>query len=258
MRAQLFIALPLVAAIVSAPVNAGWQDLLKSAGDAIQESKPSGLSLPTSTPAISSALSNGQIEQGLKEALSVGADRAVALLSKHGGFLNDASVRIPMPGAVDKIGQTMRKFGQGKYVDQFEHSMNNAAEAAIPETLEIVKNVIKGMNLEDVRGILEGGDDAATQFLQSKSGASLKKAISPVVTKATNEAGVTSAYKKVADYGSKSFLGKFVDKQSIDIDDYVADKTLDGLFTKLALEEKKIRENPVARSTDLLKQVFSR
>lgn len=253
---QSFKAAAVVASILTcSTLNAGWQDMLKSATDALQNNQ---LPISGETKNIASSLTDGQIDQGLKEALRIGAERAVALLSKQGGFLNDASVRIPMPGMVEKIGSTMRMFGQGQYVDEFETTLNRAAEAAIPETLDIVKDTVTNMNLEDVRGILNGGDDAATQFLQSKAGSRLKQAIMPQVTKATDKAGVTMAYKRIADYGAKSPLGGFIDKESLNVDDYVADKTLDGLFKKLAIEEKKIRENPVARSTDLLKTVFGR
>ena len=144
---------------------------------------------------------------------------------------------------------------------------HRAAEQAIPKTLGIVKQTVRDMSLEDVRGILSGGDDAATRFLRERAGGSLHDAILPIVAEATDKAGATSAYKALKTRADKSLgglggglggLGGLVDTNSLDLDSYVTGKTLDGLFLKLAAEEKAIRENPVARTTDLLKSVFGR
>lgn len=231
--------------------QAGFDDLLKSAGSLLKDSGGSS--------SAASSLSDSQIGAGLKEALSVGAERAVSLLGRSGGFLDDKSVRIPLPGMLGTAAKGLRAAGQGRYVDQFETTVNRAAEQAIPKTLDIVKETVKDMSLEDVRGILSGGDDAATQFLRKRAGGSLREAILPIVSNATDNAGATSAYKSLkgkAD-GMLGGLGGLVDTGSLDLDGYVTDKTLDGLFLKLAAEEKMIRENPLARSTDLLKAVFS-
>ena len=138
--------------------------------------------------------------------------------------------------------------------------MDRAAERAVPQTLDIVKQTVRDMTLEDVRGILGGGDDAATQFLRERAGDSLREAVLPIISDATDNAGATAAYKSLKSQadGMLGGLGGLVDTRSFDLDGYVADKTLDGLFLKLAAEEKRIRENPVARTTDLLKTVFSR
>lgn len=235
--------------------HAGLNDLFKSA-EGLLKSAPG-----VSTDVVTSSLSDSQIDAGLKEALSVGAERAVALLGRAGGFLNDGSVRIPLPGMLDTAAKGLRAAGQGHYVDEFETAVNRAAEQAVPQTLDIVKETVSNMSLEDVRGILAGGDDAATQFLRERAGGSLRTAILPIVSSATDSAGATSAYKSLkrqADgmLGGFGSLGGLVDTGSLDLDGYVADKTLDGLFLKLAAEEKQIRENPVARTTDLLKTVF--
>ena len=234
--------------------NAGFDDLFKSAGGLLQGT-------PGVSTGATSALSDSQIGAGLKEALSVGAERAVDVLGREGGFLKDASVRIPLPGALGSAAKGLRAAGQGHYVDEFELAVNRAAEQAVPQTLGIVKDTVRNMSLEDVRGILSGGDDAATQFLRKRAGGSLRKAILPIVSNATDSAGATSAYKSLktqADgmLGGLGGLGGLVDTGSLDLDGYVTDKTLDGLFLKLAAEEKAIRENPVARTTDLLKTVF--
>ena len=235
--------------------NAGFDDLLKSAGGLLKEAP----GIPGTGSADS--LSDSQITAGLKEALSVGARRAVELLGRQGGFLDDASVRIPLPGVLDTAAKGLRAAGQDQYVDEFETSVNRAAEKAVPQTLDIVQNTVRDMSLTDVRGILEGGDDAATQYLRKNAGPQLREAILPIVSKATDSAGATSAYKNLktqADgaLGGFGSLGGLVDTGSLDLDGYVADKTLDGLFLKLAAEEKAIRKDPVARTTDILKTVF--
>ena len=232
---------------------AGFQDLLKSV---------EGL-LPQNTQSPNhSSLSTIQIDAGLKEALSIGAERAVALLGKADGFLHDGHVRISLPSSLQTVATGLRAIGQGNYVDEFEKTLNRAAEEAIPETLNIIKDTVQAMSLDDARSILSGGDDAATQFLRKQAGDRLHQAAKPIVSRATEKTGVTSAYKNVmgqAQEGGSSFgmLGNLLGGQSMDLDEYVTTKALDGLFLKLAAEEKAIRENPIARSTELLKQVFA-
>ena len=238
------------------PANAGFDDMFKSAGDLLKDAPG------VSSGGAASALSDSQINAGLKEALSVGAGRAVDLLGSQGGFLDDASVRIPLPGMLDSAAKGLRAAGQGQYVDEFETTVNRAAEQAVPQTLDIVQNTVRDMSLQDVRGILEGGDDAATQYLREHAGPQLREAILPIVSSATDSAGATSAYKALKSQadgaiGGFGSLGGLVDTGSLDLDGYVADKTLDGLFVKLAAEEKAIRENPAARTSDILKTVFS-
>lgn len=248
MKHQSIVVLGLTA-ILASSAHGGFGDLFKSAEDYLSGNKSE------STTGTSSILSDADIGSGLREALSIGAERAVALLGKSGGFLNDQEVRIPLPGMLKTAGDSLRRFGYGQVVDDFETTVNDAAEQAIPETLQIVKNTVSNMTMEDVKGILNGGDDAATQFLKTHAGADLRQAILPIVSSATDKAGATAAYKRLKDQLSAS-MGGFLSPGALDLDGYVADKTLDGLFLKLAREEKQIRENPLARTTDLLKQVF--
>lgn len=252
-------SLPLIlcTALLTGTALAGFDDLFKSAGGLLEGA------IGPSDNGSASSLSDSQIGNGLKEALSVGAERAVAILGREGGFLNDEKVRIPLPGMLDSAAKGLRAAGQGRYVDEFETAVNRAAEQAVPETLEIVKQTVRDMSLQDVRGILSGGDDAATRFLEERAGDSLRAAILPIVSTATDNAGATAAYKSLkrqADglLGGLGSLGGLVDTGSLDLDGYVTDKALDGLFLKLAAEEKQIRENPVARTTDLLKTVFGK
>ncbi len=243
----LGMAMAVTIGLASGMGYAGVGDWLKQADELLNNNR---------TTSASSALSDSRINAGLKQALSIGAERAIALLGARGGFLNDKSVRIPLPGMLKSVGKGLRAIGHGKYVDQFETTVNRAAEQAIPKTLEIVKQTVANMTLDDVRGILGGGDDAATRFLQKRAGSSLHAAIKPIVAKATNKTGATAAYKNLRSRADKS-LGGLLKSGSTDLDDYVTTKALDGLFLKLAIEEKKIRENPMARTTDLLRQVFA-
>lgn len=232
---------------------AGLDDILKGA---TQKYLP-GDNTASST---ASALPDGQVNAGLKEALTVGAERAVEFLGKPGGFLENPSVRIPLPGSLEKAGSAARAIGQGAIVDEFETTVNRAAEEAIPQTLEIVTTTVQNMTMQDVQGILAGGDDAATQYLRKNSWDSMHKAVLPIVSKATDQTGATAAYKSLvsSSSGALGSLGGFLgaSQDELDLDKYATDKTLDGLFTILAEEERKIRENPLARSTDLLKTVF--
>jgi hypothetical protein len=257
-RALFAILLAVACANVAA---IGLNDLLQSSGSLLEQATSQPSTGDAKLGGAAASLSESQIESGLKQALSVGAERAVEVLGSSGGFLNDSSVRIPLPGVLDTAGKSLRAIGQGQYVDEFETTVNRAAEQAIPQTLDIVQETVNGMSLEDVRGILEGGDDAATRFLRERAGDSLAQAIRPIVSEATAQSGATAAYKALATQagGMTGGLGSFgglVKSESLDLDSYVTEKTLDGLFLKLAAEEKAIRENPVARSTDLLKSVF--
>ena len=247
---KLMQTITIISLLATGTAMAGLGDMLKGSADQYLKGG--------STNTAVSGLSQGKIDAGLKEALSVGAERAIDYLGKPGGFLNDANVRIPLPSGIDKIASGLRSMGQGALVDEFEQTMNKAAEAAIPKTLDIVKDTVQGMTLDDANKILNGGDDAATRYLREKAGASLEKAIKPIVSTATDEVGATASYKQLTANAGGGMLGGLLGGgSSLDLDSYVTEKTLDGLFYKLAQEEKAIRENPLARSTDLLKQVFS-
>ena len=160
-----------------------------------------------------------------------------------------------MPSSLNMVGDGLRRFGQGSLVDNFESTMNHAAEASVKEAVVIFGDAIKSMSIEDAKNILQGSDSAATDYFKSKSDARLKAAMAPIVKQATDDAGVTSAYKMLM--SNAGFMSSFIDTDSMDIDSYVTDKAIDGLFLKIAAEEKRIRENPIARSTDLLKKVFT-
>jgi len=149
----------------------------------------------------------------------------------------------------------LRKIGQDKYADEFVLTMNRAAEQAVPEAAEIFGSAIRNMSIEDARGILNGQDDAATKYFRRTSGEKLVNRFLPIVKKSTEQIGVTSNYKQMVD--KLGFMSRFIDTESLDVDRYITNKAIDGLFLMVAREEKLIRENPAARTTDLLKKVFS-
>lgn len=227
--------------------EAGWGDFLDKLIGSDDKTSDSSSSL--------AALTDGEMIDGLKEALSVGVQRAISLLGKEGGFLNDASVRIPIPSALKSVEKGLRAVKQDKYADQFIATMNSAAEKAIPLAGDIFGNAIKNMSLEDAKSILSGPDDAATTYFRRNTESQLSESIYPLVQEATNETGVTSSYKSLTK--KAGILGGLVDEDDLNLDKHVTSKALDGLFAKLALEEAKIRQDPLARSSDLLKKVFS-
>ena len=225
--------------------QAGWKDYFNEIKESVKgEAENSS----------SSSLSEETIVAGLKQALNQGIEQSVKLLGKENGFLDDASVKIPMPGTLNKVERGLRKIGQDKVADNFITTMNHAAEQAVPKTTDILVQAVKDMTLKDAVNILNGEPDAATQYFKRTSSSHLSNAIKPIVQTATNSVGVTDSYKKMIN--KAGFLAKYVDKDSLDIDQYITDKAIDGLFIKIADEEKRIRENPVARTTDILKNVF--
>ncbi|MES9879712.1 MAG: DUF4197 domain-containing protein [Sedimenticola sp.] len=243
---KLYSALSITCLLTAGAAHGGWQDLLKSASEVLGEQK--------SSTSIASTLSDDQVIRGLKEALSIGAEKAIGILSRDGGYLNDGQVRIPLPGMLETVAQGVRSLGQGALVDEFEKTMNRAAERAVPETLSIFSQAVRDMTLDDARSILNGGDSAATDYFKGKSSQQLTSAILPIIQQATREAGVTAAYKQLV--GRAGFLSTYVDMNSLDLDRHVTAKALDGLFLKLAEQEQMIRKDPIARTTDLLKNVF--
>ena len=204
---------------------------------------------------LTNKLSNDEIVSGLKEALIKGSQSAVNVLGKENGFLSHPQLKIPMPEKLQTIESGLRKLGQDKIADQFVLSMNRAAEEATPKAISIFSNVIKSMTVEDAYGILKGSDNAATEYLKEKGGSQLHQQFLPVVKQATNRVGVTENYKALID--NLGMMSQFIDVESLDLDQYVTSKAVDGLFTLVAAEEKLIRDDPAARSTELLKKVFS-
>jgi hypothetical protein len=203
--------------------------------------------------------SQDQVADALKQALGNGVQTAITNLSKPGGFLSNAQVRIPMPEKLQSVEKTLRAMKQDKYADEFVATMNHAAEEAVPQALPIFTDALKSMTIDDAKKLVSGGNDSATQFFKGKGEKQIQEKMLPVVKEATAKTGVTSAYKKLLDQAGSgnSFLGKLgINTTSLDVDNYVTQKASDGLFKMIADEEKRIRENPTARTTELLQKVF--
>lgn len=194
-----------------------------------------------------------QVVAGLKEALSIGTGNAVAANSKTDGYFRNAAIKILMPEKIRKATDVLGKVGYRKEVDEFVLSMNRAAENAAPHAKAFFVDAIKQMTFEDARKILGGGDTAATDYFKSKTFGKMYEAFKPEVASSMNKVGVTRSYKQMMD---KTAALPFADTESLDLDRYVTTKTLEGIFYMVGQEERKIRKDPAARVTDLLKTVF--
>ncbi len=213
------------------------------------------------SPGLAAALSQEQVVQGLKEALGKGVQQAIGNLGCDGGFLTNLNVKIPMPEKLRTVENTLRIFRQDKLADEFIATMNHAAERAVPQAAEVFGGAIKSMTMADAKSILAGTNNAATQYFRRATETNLFVKFLPIVKQATDQAGVTSAYKtlmeKAEAVNSFGAFGKsLLSAETVDVDAYITGKALDGLFYMVAEEEKRIRENPIARTTDLLKKVF--
>jgi hypothetical protein len=220
------------------PAHAGFGDILESLRKAVQGSK---------------GLTEDKIIDGLKEALQIGSTNAVETVSQIGGYYERPDIKIPLPGAIQKVENILRSAGYGAHLDAFEMSMNRAAEKAAPEARGIFWDAIKQMNISDARKILEGRDNEATLYFKDKTYDRLSEVFKPMIREAMSEVGVTRKYQDI-DAMIRSM--PFMENLSFDLNGYVNRGALDGLFFMLAEEERKIRQDPAARVTDLLKEIF--
>ncbi|MCP4572892.1 MAG: DUF4197 domain-containing protein [bacterium] len=201
----------------------------------------------------------GQLDEptvlaGLKEALRVGSENTVASTSTVDGFLGNALIRIAMPDQLDGAASTLRKAGLGGYVDELETAMNRAAEQAAGEARGIFWSAITAMTIEDAFAILRGHETAATDYFRSRTESDLRARFAPIVAEKTESVGLGRLYGQLTDtYGKLPLTSK---PALVDLDAYVTDEALDGLFTVLAREEQAIRQDPAARTTELLRRVF--
>lgn len=248
----LLTALVALVVITPAPVHGTWADRLKGAVPTIpaQPAEPDAASATVPLGA-----EHETLVAGLKEALAKGTERAIELAGKSGGFKDNAKIRIPMPGPLENAGSILRGIGLGRQVDEFEQSMNNAAEKAAPQAQDIILQAIRDMSIEDARGILVGPADGATRFLRRRAADPISEAFRPIVAESMQETGVTRAYTELtAQIGGRVPGISALD--DLDLNEYVTAKALDGVFVLLAEEERKIRQDPVARTTELLQEVF--
>jgi hypothetical protein len=198
------------------------------------------------------SLTNEEIISGLKEALTVGTGNAAQKLSLADGFFKDAAIKILMPAEAQKVEKTLRNMGMGKQVDNAILSMNRAAEDAAKQAAPIFVSAVKQMSFQDALGILKGGDFAATDFLKGKTTLALTEAFRPVIESSVEKVGATKYWATLF-----TTYNKFsAEKVNTDISAYVTEKALAGIFYQLGLEEQKIRKDPLARTSDILKKVF--
>jgi hypothetical protein len=234
--------------------RAGLLDALGFGKKATNEAAAVSAGLPAS-------LSQDQVVQGLKEALGKGVQQAVSRLGHDGGFLTNLAVKIPMPEKLHTVEKTLRVLKQDKLADEFVTTMNHAAEQAVPAAAGVFGEAVKGMSIADAKTILTGTNNAATQYFRRTTETNLYVKFLPIVKRATDQTGVTSTYKQLmAKAGAANSFGSFgrsvLGAESVDVDAYVTTKALDGLFKMVAEEEKRIRENPAARTSQLLQRVF--
>jgi len=237
-RASLIATLILC---LCAAASAQLDQIIKEADQALEHRDTSGLS-------------DSKIVSGLKQALEISTRKAVAATGKPDGFLKNEAIKIVLPPRLETVGRGLRMLGMGERVDEFEVSMNRAAEQATPQAKAIFLSSLKKMTFDDARHILTGNDTAATDYFKRTSSADLTTAFTPIVHQSMEHVGVVAQYDRVMkDAPAGGFLSN-----EFDLDKYVVGKTLDGLFFMLGQEEKKIRKDPVAQTTDLLKEVFGR
>ena len=239
---RFLLALTLVVSLIAgvhSGFSAGLNDVFKSVKDALGGS---------------GTLTNDEIIAGLKEALEVGTKKAVALVSQEDGYFGNPDIKIPLPESVQKVEKLLRAAGYGQKVDAFELSMNRAAERAAPEAKSIFRDAITQMNFEDASKILNGRDNEATLYFEDKTSGRLQELFKPIVKDAMGEVGVTRSFQ---DLNAKAQSIPFGKSLSFDLDQYVTDGALKGLFKMLAEQERQIRTDPAARVTDLLQKVFA-
>ena len=213
------------------------------------------LGQPATQPSASGvdALSNADINAGLKEALTRGAETAVTQLGQKDGFFGNAALKIPLPPSLQKAEKAMRMLGMGKQADELVLSMNRAAEAAVPEAKTLLVDAVKTMTLEDAKGILTGGQTSATDFFRRKTETTLTERFGPIVKATTDNVGLAQQYNQYAGAAAQFNL---IDKKQASVDQYVTQQALDRLYKVIGEKEAAIRANPMQAGSDLLKKVF--
>jgi hypothetical protein len=242
-----FLCLALALAVLpTAPVKAGfWQDVGSLMGDVVKEG--------TGTTGLDSLLSDEEIGAGLKEALAVGFQKAVASAGATDGFWKNAQIRISEPDALQKIAGLLYQVGLGREVDEFRYTMNQAASQAAGEAMPVLRSAITKMTFSDVKALWKGDEHAVTDFFKKNTSDELSRRFLPIIQKNLNQVGATGLYQEIA---GQPVVAMTLGKSLPELDQYVTAKALDGLFSLMADEETKIRTDPAARTTELLKKVF--
>ena len=239
--------------MLSIPVFIGALSVYSAAQSPLDQIR-NGINAARATKA-NTGLSNEKIIAGLKEALTVSTKNAVASTGRPDGFLKNEAIKILVPAKLRTVGNTMRMIGMGAQVDALEVGMNRAAEQATPAAKQIFIDAVTQMTFEDARQILSGDDTAATDYFKDKSSDQLTEAFAPIVHQAMENVGVVRQYNQLM---QNPMAARFARAENFDLDDYVVGKTVDGLFFVMAQEEKKIRKDPMAQTTALLREVFGR
>ena len=198
-------------------------------------------------------LSRHDATAGLKAALDKGAIAAVASLGRPDGFWANPKVRIPLPDHLQRARTALKFMGKGDEVDALELAVNRAAEQAVPQAKTLLTNAVKSISVDDAKQILRGGDDSVTQFFKAKTASELSERFLPIVRRVTDRSGLAQQYNALAGQGVSIGLIK---PEQATIERYVTQKALDGLYTMIAEEERKIRANPVAAGSDIIRRVF--
>lgn len=207
-------------------------------------------------------LSTTEATGGIREALAQGVDRSIRQLGRPDGFFRDQAVKILVPDRLESLADLARRAGQGARVDAFEESMNRAAERAVPAAAGILANAVRSMSVQDAIGIVRGGGTSATDYFKRTSGEALFASFRPIVARQTASVGVTEKYKAFTERAGGGALGALLGgggrdgRSALDLDDYVTNRSIDGLFHVIGGQEQAIRSNPASRNTDLLRRVF--
>ena len=242
MRNKLIFVLIILLGVAILPLYSQFGDLLDKIEETITETKE-----------VEDVLSEEEIINGLKEALEIGTSNSVEFVSKVDGYFENPEIKIPLPKSVKDKEQILTTAGFDKQIKDFKLSMNRAAEKAAPQAKKIFVDAIKEMNFSDAKKILNGRENEATLYFQEKTSVHLQEVFKPIIHEAMEEIGVTQLYQILTDLIEKI---PFQTIETCDLDQYVTDLALEGLFFMVAEEEKKIRKDPLAQVTDLLKKVF--
>lgn len=216
-----------------------------------------GQVLGTTSQMVAGAAQNNEATVGaaIREALAIGSERAATTLSASGGYAKNPVLRLTLPESVQPVAKGLRAVGMGSYVDKVEADMNEAAELAAARAVPVFRNAVTQMTLADAIGILNGGDNAATQYFRGKTESNLRTQFAPIINDSLQKTGYYDSYKSMLGVYNKLPLA---DKPSLDLEQHILERSLDGLFVKLADEEKLIRQDPAKRTTELLRQVFGK
>lgn len=215
-------------------------DLLKQGEDLLNQYRP---------------LTDNEIAAGLKEALKVGTERAIDQVGQQGGYYQDRVIHIPLPAKLQPVQDALVKIGQGHYLAELEQGMNRAAEVAAPRAKKLFVDAIRQLSWEDVKQIYDGTNDAATRYFQNKMTPELKRMMRPVIDDTLAQVGVVQTYDQLMD---RYQAIPFTPELNFDLNDYVIQHGIDGMFYYLAKEEAAIRQDPAKRTTEILKRVFGR